>query len=81
MTWTAMLRRCRNPNAYAFRRYGGRGIKVFKAWHKYEAFRDWALKSGYQDDLTIDRVNNNGNYTPLNCQWITKSENSRKGAH
>jgi hypothetical protein len=73
-----MLARCRNPNTKAFKNYGGRGIKVCKAWHKYEAFRDWALASGYQDNLTIDRIDNDKGYTPSNCQWITKSENSAK---
>lgn len=77
--WFDMRRRCRNPQRKAFPRYGGRGIKVCKAWQTFEAFRDWALKHGYQDDLTIDRINNDGNYTPSNCRWISLSENSAKG--
>ena len=78
--WSAMIRRCRNPNVLAFKNYGGRGIKICKAWQKFEPFRDWALANGYQDDLTIDRINNDGNYTPSNCQWITLSQNSAKCA-
>jgi hypothetical protein len=76
--WTAMLRRCRNPNATEFNRYGGRGIAVCRSWMDFRPFRDWALASGYRDDLTIDRIDNDGNYEPGNCQWLTKSENTRK---
>lgn len=76
--WAAMLRRCRNPNVPAFKTYGGRGIKVCKTWQTFEPFRDWALASGYQDNLTIDRIDNDGNYTPSNCQWITLRQNISK---
>jgi len=47
-------------------------------WRDYPAFRAWALASGYADNLTIDRINNDGNYEPGNCEWVTRSENSRR---
>jgi len=76
--WKGMRDRCTNPQTPIFRWYGGRGIKVCKAWQTFEPFRDWALKHGYQDDLTIDRINNDGNYTPSNCQWLTAAANVAK---
>jgi len=59
--------------AYYYR-YGGRGIKVCKEWQKFTVFYKWALESGYQDNLTIDRINNDGNYEPKNCRWSTPKE-------
>lgn len=78
--WAGMKRRCLNPHVKIFKHYGGRGIAIYPAWLEFEAFKKWALSNGYQDDLTIDRIDNDGNYEPGNCRWITKSENSRKGA-
>jgi hypothetical protein len=72
-----MRARCRIPTATYFRRYGGRGISVCAEWASFEAFRDWALASGYADDLEIDRRDNDGDYTPENCRWVTHVENSR----
>jgi hypothetical protein len=77
-TWKNMLRRCENPAASGFKNYGGRNIKVCFEWHEFEPFYNWAIKNGYNDDLTIDRINNDGNYEPENCQWLSRSENSRK---
>lgn len=75
-----MKARCQYPSMNGYHRYGGRGIKVCREWqNSYTAFRDWALAHGYQDGLTIDRIDNNGDYEPGNCQWITLSENVRKG--
>lgn len=75
-TWQNMKARCHNPNANEYNRYGGRGIEVCSEWkNSYIVFKIWALKNGYQDDLTIDRIDNNGNYEPSNCQFITLSEN------
>lgn len=74
-----MKTRCTNPNATHFKRYGGRGISVCRDWESsYESFRDWAMTNGYEPHLTIDRINNDGNYEPTNCRWITQGENSRK---
>jgi len=75
--WKGMRERCRYPQHKSWHRYGGRGITVAEEWSEYAAFRDWALANGYTPDLTIDRINNDGNYEPGNCRWITRSENSR----
>ena len=78
--WIDMRQRIKNPNATGYKRYGGRGIEIYPLWlYDFSSFRDWALNSGYEDNLTIDRINNDGNYEPLNCQWITRIANSKKG--
>jgi hypothetical protein len=78
-TWRNMIGRCEQTTTRNFQSYGSRGIKVCKEWrHDFPAFRDWALSHGYSETLTIDRVDNDGDYSPSNCQWITGSENSRK---
>lgn len=69
-----MRSRCNNPNNRAYKRYGGRGIKVCKEWNNYWVFYDWANENGYEENLTIDRIDNDGNYCPQNCRWITLSE-------
>ena len=70
--WKYIKRRCYNTNFWAFKRYGGRGIYVCEEWNKYEDFRAWALANGYRDDLTLDRKDNDGNYCPENCRWVTR---------
>lgn len=75
--WKAMLCRCNNPKHEAYSRYGGRGIVVCEAWGKFAGFREWALSNGYADDLTIDRVDNDGIYEPSNCRWIPFKDQSR----
>lgn len=73
--WCAMLQRTRDPNKSNYKWYGARGIKVCEEWtNSFEAFRDWAITHGYQPDLTIDRINNDGNYEPGNCRWATWKE-------
>jgi len=79
ITWVNMRRRCSNPNVHNWTSYGGKGIRVCTEWESnYTAFKSWALSHGYTDELTIDRINPDGNYDPSNCRWITKSENSRR---
>lgn len=73
--WHGMKNRCYKPHTCGFENYGGRGITICDEWlHSFEAFRDWALLHGYQDDLSIDRIDVNGNYEPDNCRWATAKE-------
>lgn len=74
-TWMSMKKRCYGAYYAEYYRYGGRGIKVCDEWrNSFETFRDWALSHGYADNLTIDRINLDGDYEPDNCRWITKQE-------
>ena len=73
--WEQMKKRCGNPSNSGYKNYGGRGITVCEEWaQSFEAFRDWAHANGYRDDLTIDRISNDGNYCPENCHWVTTAE-------
>jgi hypothetical protein len=76
-TWEHMMRRCYSPKTPKYHRYGGRGISVCQEWHDFKIFRAWAVK-GWFENATLDRIDNNGNYCPKNCQWLTASENAKK---
>lgn len=75
--WCSMKERCSNPHNKRYSRYGGRGIKVCDEWLDFAKFRDWCLSNGYSQGLTIDRINNDGNYEPSNCRFISTSEQNR----
>ena len=75
--WCSMRNRCLNPGNDRFDSYGGRGITISSEWDDYAAFRAWAIKNGYRKGLTLDRRDNDGNYEPANCRWVTKPEQLR----
>lgn len=74
--WLAMKARCLNPKNVNYKNYGARGISFCKEWEDFEVFKDWALKVGFEIGLTIERINVNKDYTPFNCKFIPKSEQS-----
>ncbi len=78
--WRGMRSRCYNPNVKCFKNYGGKGIRLCDEWNEsFMSFYQWSIKNGYSDDLTIDRINVNENYSPSNCRWldIKAQENNR----
>ena len=73
--WYGMKERCYCQTTPAYKNYGGRGIGICDEWkNDYRAFAEWAMENGYEDHLTIDRINNDGNYEPNNCRWATYKE-------
>lgn len=76
--WHSMKCRCHYPATNQYKNYGGRGIEICDEWEKgFLPFYNWAMSNGYKDDLTLDRINVNGNYEPSNCKWSTKKEQGR----
>lgn len=72
--WRDMNRRCFNPKHKRFKDWGGRGITVCEEWRNLETFIKWAKESGYKPGLLLDRIDNDSNYEPSNCRWITMKE-------
>lgn len=81
--WSSMHERCERKSHEHFDCYGGRGIKICEEWDKYEKFREWALNNGYKENLTLDRIDVNGDYCPENCRWSdwTTQQNNKRNNH
>ena len=74
-TWDKMKARCYNKQDKAYKNYGARGIKMCQEWrNSFINFYNWAIKNGYKPNLSLDRINNNGNYCPTNCRWSTAKQ-------
>lgn len=80
-TWAGIIKRTTNPNDSGYENYGGRGIIMCDEWkNDFNLFHEWAVSNGYKVGLTIDRINNDGNYEPNNCRWATslvQAQNTR----
>lgn len=73
--WAAMKNRCTNPNDRNYHHYGGRGIQICDDWlNNFETFYKWAISNGYREGLEIDRIDNEGNYEPGNCKWVSRKD-------
>jgi hypothetical protein len=82
--YLCMKSRCNKKSHHSYARYGGRGIRVCKEWlglGSFERFKSWAMAHGYRDELQIDRIDNNDDYCPENCRFVTASENQRNSSN
>lgn len=78
--WSAMKQRCESKNPHKYKSYGSKNISVCSEWkHDFLAFKEWAMKNGYDEHLTLDRIDVDGDYCPGNCRWVTfkKQQNNR----
>ncbi len=78
--WRGMKYRCSNIKSPSYKYYGGKGIKVCEKWLEYKKFEHWAISNGYKNEMTIDRIHPSRGYSPENCQWLTRIDNSIKGS-
>lgn len=71
--WRGMIRRCYDERSTSYHNYGARGVSVCPAWRaSWSAFREWSLSNGYEESLSLDRIDNSGNYEPTNCRWVDR---------
>lgn len=75
--WNTMRHRCKNPQNNKFKDYGKRGISYCSEWDDFPTFLSWSVSNGYKKGLSLDRIDNNGNYEPKNCRWVTNKEQQR----
>lgn len=74
--WVKMLSRCEDPENLSYKDYGGRGIKVCKEWHDFNKFYQWCIQNNVKSELFLDRIDNNDDYKPSNCRFVTRKENN-----
>lgn len=75
--WNGMKARCFNPKSPSYKNYGGRGITICNEWLSFENFHNWSIENGYAEGLQIDRIDNDGNYEPSNCRWVSRKDNMK----
>ena len=79
--WKDMRKRCNNKNCKSYKYYGAKGVKVCEEWNDYINFKEWAINNGYEDGLSIERIDVDKDYCPENCTWITMKEQTENQTH